>query len=93
MKRKQKLFLSPEDAARQREIARRLKLGLPLSGLLAAALGGAGCFMIGGCAGMGPRYVEDAIVIEEPQPDPIEVKLCGNSENTDGNSTKYEMVP
>ena len=38
MKRKQKLFLSPEDAARQREIARRLKLGLPLTGLLAAAL-------------------------------------------------------
>ena len=38
MKRKQKLSLSPENAARQREIARYLKRGLPLAGLLAAAL-------------------------------------------------------
>ncbi len=36
MKRKQKLFLSPEDAARQREIARRLKLGQPGTARVAA---------------------------------------------------------
>ena len=38
MKRKRKLSLSVENAARQREIARYLKRGLPLTGLLAAAL-------------------------------------------------------
>ena len=38
MKRKQKLSLSVKDAARQREIARYLKRGLPLAGVLAAAL-------------------------------------------------------
>ena len=88
MKRQKTLSLSRENTLLQRKIARRIKLGLPISGLLAAALGGAGCFLIGGCAGMRPRYVEDAVVLEEPQPDPIEVKLCGNSENTDGGSTK-----
>ena len=38
MKRRKKLDLSFEDAARQRAIARQLKRGLPLAGLLAAAL-------------------------------------------------------
>ena len=38
MKRRKKLDLSFEDAATQRAIARSLKRGLPLAGLLAAAL-------------------------------------------------------
>ena len=36
MKRKGKLDLPVEDAALQRAVARRLKRGLPLAGLLAA---------------------------------------------------------
>jgi len=38
MKGKQKLLLSSENAATQYAIARSLKRGLPLAGLLAAAL-------------------------------------------------------
>jgi len=38
MNNKRKLSLSAENAARQREIARYLKRGLPLAGVLAAAL-------------------------------------------------------